>query len=127
MGAVASIGGTLFILQQLAGINGVLYFSSLTFQDVGISSSALASLFVGLTNFAGLGSTEYHILILLLITVFFFTDKCLLLCYALVFRCSMCIILDGQARETSSSGWKLPRNGNYVHHTMCKGTVIGLT
>ncbi|KAG6406105.1 hypothetical protein SASPL_133702 [Salvia splendens] len=50
---VASIGGALFILQQLAGINGVLYFSSLTFQDVGITSSALASLFVGLTNFAG--------------------------------------------------------------------------
>ncbi|XLU57526.1 hypothetical protein S245_052174 [Arachis hypogaea] len=50
---VAFIGGTLFTLQQFAGINGVLYFSSLTFQDVGIQSSALASLFVGLTNFAG--------------------------------------------------------------------------
>lgn len=50
---VAFIGGSLFILQQFAGINGVLYFSSLTFQDVGVSSSALASLFIGLTNFAG--------------------------------------------------------------------------
>lgn len=50
---VATIGGSLFVLQQLAGINGVLYFSSLTFKDVGISSSALASLYVGLTNFAG--------------------------------------------------------------------------
>ncbi|KAK4369360.1 hypothetical protein RND71_013152 [Anisodus tanguticus] len=50
---VATIGGALFILQQFAGINGVLYFSSLTFKDVGISSSALASLYVGLTNFAG--------------------------------------------------------------------------
>ncbi|WMV38898.1 hypothetical protein MTR67_032283 [Solanum verrucosum] len=50
---VATIGGALFVLQQLAGINGVLYFSSLTFKDVGISSSALASLYVGLTNFAG--------------------------------------------------------------------------
>ncbi|CAL5336385.1 unnamed protein product [Camellia sinensis] len=49
----AFIGGALFILQQFAGINGVLYFSSLTFQDVGITSGALASLFVGLTNFAG--------------------------------------------------------------------------
>lgn len=52
--AVATIGGALFVLQQLAGINGVLYFSSLTFKDVGISSSALASLYVGLTNFAGI-------------------------------------------------------------------------
>lgn len=51
--AVAFIGATLFVLQQFAGINGVLYFSSLTFQDVGVQSSALASLFVGLTNFAG--------------------------------------------------------------------------
>ncbi|KAJ9686520.1 hypothetical protein PVL29_015428 [Vitis rotundifolia] len=50
---VAFIGGTLFFLQQFAGINGVLYFSSLTFQDVGITSGALASLFVGVTNFAG--------------------------------------------------------------------------
>ncbi|PIA36832.1 hypothetical protein AQUCO_03200064v1 [Aquilegia coerulea] len=51
--AAAFIGGALFVLQQFAGINAVLYFSSLTFKDVGITSSALASLFVGLTNFAG--------------------------------------------------------------------------
>lgn len=51
--AVAMIGGSLFMLQQFAGINGVLYFSSLTFQDVGITSAALASLYVGFTNFAG--------------------------------------------------------------------------
>ncbi|ONM54809.1 putative plastidic glucose transporter 1 [Zea mays] len=51
--AVALIGGSLFFLQQFAGINGVLYFSSLTFRDVGISSGALASLYVGITNFGG--------------------------------------------------------------------------
>ncbi|CAK9175587.1 unnamed protein product [Ilex paraguariensis] len=50
---VAFIGGALFVLQQFAGINGVLYFSSLTFQDVGITSSALASFYVGLTNLGG--------------------------------------------------------------------------
>ncbi|WOK93513.1 putative plastidic glucose transporter 1 [Canna indica] len=50
---VVFIGGSLFILQQFAGINGVLYFSSLTFQDVGITSSALTSLYVGLTNLTG--------------------------------------------------------------------------
>lgn len=54
MVAAAFIGGTLFVLQQFAGINGVLYFSSLTFQDVGITSSALASSLLGITNFAGL-------------------------------------------------------------------------
>ncbi|KAJ0986553.1 hypothetical protein J5N97_004909 [Dioscorea zingiberensis] len=50
---VAFIGGSLFILQQFSGINGVLYFSSLTFQDVGITNGALASLFLGITNLAG--------------------------------------------------------------------------
>ncbi|XP_039113843.1 probable plastidic glucose transporter 1 isoform X2 [Dioscorea cayenensis subsp. rotundata] len=50
---VAFIGGSLFILQQFSGINGVLYFSSLTFHDVGITNGALGSLFVGITNFAG--------------------------------------------------------------------------
>lgn len=55
MFAAVFIGGALFILQQFAGINGVLYFSSLTFHDVGITSSASASVLVGITNFAGLG------------------------------------------------------------------------
>ncbi|KAF7058801.1 hypothetical protein CFC21_065786 [Triticum aestivum] len=50
---VALIGGSLFFLQQFAGINGVLYFSSLTFRDVGITSGILASLYVGVTNFGG--------------------------------------------------------------------------
>ncbi|MFS7995251.1 putative major facilitator, sugar transporter, major facilitator superfamily [Helianthus anomalus] len=50
---VAFIGGSLFVLQQFAGINAVLYFSTLTFKDAGITNGALASLYVGLTNFAG--------------------------------------------------------------------------
>ncbi|KAH9793403.1 putative plastidic glucose transporter 1 [Citrus sinensis] len=56
---VAFIGGALFLLQQFAGINGVLYFSSLTFQDVGITDGALASLLVGVTNFAGALCASY--------------------------------------------------------------------
>ncbi|KAJ4730097.1 Plastidic glucose transporter like [Melia azedarach] len=56
---VAFIGGALFLLQQFAGINGVLYFSSLTFQDVGITDGAIASLLVGLTNFTGALCASY--------------------------------------------------------------------
>ncbi|KAH9304363.1 hypothetical protein KI387_008767, partial [Taxus chinensis] len=48
-----AIGGTLFVLQQFAGINGVLYFSSLTFSDMGISDNMAASISVGIANFAG--------------------------------------------------------------------------
>ncbi|KAL9305055.1 putative plastidic glucose transporter 1 [Arabidopsis thaliana] len=58
---VAFIGGSLFVLQQFAGINGVLYFSSLTFQNVGITSGAQASLYVGVTNFAGALCASYLI------------------------------------------------------------------
>ncbi|KAK1568303.1 hypothetical protein Q3G72_022847 [Acer saccharum] len=58
---VALIGGALFVLQQFAGINGVLYFSSLTFQDVGITNGALVSSFVGLTNFTGALCSSYLI------------------------------------------------------------------
>lgn len=69
--AVAFIGGALFVLQQFAGINGVLYFSSLTFNDVGITSSALASLYIGLANFAGL---LYQITLLLRELVLYLSD-----------------------------------------------------
>lgn len=58
---VAFIGGTLFMLQQFAGVNAVLYFSSLTFVDVGITSSALASLCVGIMYFAGALGASYLI------------------------------------------------------------------
>ncbi|KAJ7570475.1 hypothetical protein O6H91_01G121500 [Diphasiastrum complanatum] len=50
---VAVIGGALFMLQQFAGINGVLYFSSLTFQDAGITNSTTASAVVGVANLVG--------------------------------------------------------------------------
>ncbi|CAL1407188.1 unnamed protein product [Linum trigynum] len=58
---VAFVGGSLFLLQQFAGINGVLYFSSLTFKDVGITSSVLPSIFIGIINFAGALSALYLI------------------------------------------------------------------
>ncbi|XP_057953901.1 probable plastidic glucose transporter 1 isoform X3 [Malania oleifera] len=56
---VAFIGGALFVLQQFAGINGVLYFSSLTFKDEGITSGPFASFLGGITNFAGSISALY--------------------------------------------------------------------
>jgi len=89
--AVAFIGGALFVLQQFAGINGVLYFSSLTFQEVGVESSALASLFVGLTNFAGLKSS----LLSILMDINFFSKSDSDCSYLLfLFRCTLCIILN---------------------------------
>ncbi|KAG0496655.1 hypothetical protein HPP92_001346 [Vanilla planifolia] len=55
----AFIGGALFMLQQFSGINGVLYFSSLTFNDVGITNASMASLYVGITNFVGALAAMY--------------------------------------------------------------------
>jgi len=51
--AVAAIGSALFALQQFAGINGVLYFSSLTFKDAGITNGVAASAAVGVANLVG--------------------------------------------------------------------------
>ncbi|KAG0558406.1 hypothetical protein M758_10G024400 [Ceratodon purpureus] len=50
---VAAIGSALFALQQFAGINGVLYFSSLTFKDAGITNGVAASAAVGVANLVG--------------------------------------------------------------------------
>jgi hypothetical protein len=51
--AVVGIGAVLFILQQFAGINGVLYFSSTTFKEAGIGSDMLASAAVAASNLVG--------------------------------------------------------------------------
>jgi hypothetical protein len=49
----ARVGVGLFLLQQLAGINGIVYFSSAVFARAGIASGALASAAVGLVNVLG--------------------------------------------------------------------------
>eukprot|EP00250_Pteridium_aquilinum_P018069 c23925_g1_i1 orf=362-2026(-) len=54
-----AIGSALFALQQFAGINGVLYFSSLTFKDAGITNSMSASAIVALANLLGALSALY--------------------------------------------------------------------
>ena len=51
--AVAVTGGLLFVAQQFAGINGVLYFSSATFKGAGVANGMLASAAVGVANLAG--------------------------------------------------------------------------
>lgn len=48
-----AIGSTLFALQQFAGVNGVLYFSSVTFHDAGISNSMAASAAVAVASLVG--------------------------------------------------------------------------
>lgn len=50
---VAATGSALFALQQFAGINGVLYFSSITFRDAGITNGMAASAAVGVANLTG--------------------------------------------------------------------------
>ncbi|MCO5551011.1 hypothetical protein L7F22_004506 [Adiantum nelumboides] len=54
-----AIGSALFALQQFAGINGVLYFSSLTFRDAGITNSMSASAIVAFANLLGALSALY--------------------------------------------------------------------
>ena len=49
----AQIGVIMFLLQQLSGINAIVYFSSSVFASAGITSGALASAAVGLINVFG--------------------------------------------------------------------------
>lgn len=49
----AKIGVILFLLQQFAGINAIVYFSSAVFAKAGVASGTLASAVVGVVNVLG--------------------------------------------------------------------------
>ncbi|KAJ0455877.1 putative major facilitator, sugar transporter, MFS transporter superfamily [Helianthus annuus] len=50
---VVSVGATLFLFQQLAGINVVVYYSTSVFRTAGVASDVAASALVGATNVFG--------------------------------------------------------------------------
>lgn len=50
---VVSVGAALFLFQQLAGINAVVYYSTAVFRSAGISSDVAASALVGASNVFG--------------------------------------------------------------------------
>ncbi|KAL6994008.1 hypothetical protein U1Q18_012117 [Sarracenia purpurea var. burkii] len=50
---VVSVGAALFLFQQLAGINAVVYYSTSVFRSVGIESDVAASALVGASNVFG--------------------------------------------------------------------------
>ncbi|KAK3017091.1 hypothetical protein RJ639_007665 [Escallonia herrerae] len=51
---VVSVGAALFLFQQLAGINAVVYYSTSVFRSAGIASDVAASALVGAANVLGL-------------------------------------------------------------------------
>lgn len=51
--AVVSVGAALFLFQQLAGINAVVYYSTAVFRSAGIASDVAASALVGASNVFG--------------------------------------------------------------------------
>ncbi|CAH9105565.1 unnamed protein product [Cuscuta europaea] len=50
---VVSVGAALFLFQQLAGINAVVYYSTAVFRSAGITSDVAASALVGASNVFG--------------------------------------------------------------------------
>lgn len=56
LAAVVSVGAALFLFQQLAGINAVVYYSTSVFRSVGIVSDVAASALVGASNVFGMFS-----------------------------------------------------------------------
>ncbi|KAL0287866.1 UNVERIFIED_CONTAM: Plastidic glucose transporter 4 [Sesamum angustifolium] len=51
---VVSVGASLFLFQQLAGINAVVYYSTSVFRSAGITSDVAASALVGAANAASM-------------------------------------------------------------------------
>lgn len=51
--AVVNVGAALFLFQQLAGINAVVYYSTSVFRSAGIVSDVAASALVGASNVFG--------------------------------------------------------------------------
>lgn len=47
------LGVTLFLLQQFAGINAIVYYSSAVFTQAGVANATVASAAVGLVNILG--------------------------------------------------------------------------
>lgn len=52
-GTVVTVGMALFLFQQFAGINAVVYFSTNVFRSAGIASDVAASALVGAANVIG--------------------------------------------------------------------------
>nr|GFB97445.1 plastidic glucose transporter 4 [Tanacetum cinerariifolium]GFB97452.1 plastidic glucose transporter 4 [Tanacetum cinerariifolium] len=50
---VVSVGAALFLFQQLAGINAVVYYSTSVFRTAGVASDVAASALVGAANVFG--------------------------------------------------------------------------
>ena len=50
---VVTIGAALFLFQQFAGINAVVYYSTAVFRSAGITSDVAASALVGTANVLG--------------------------------------------------------------------------
>lgn len=59
LAAVVSVGAALFLFQQLAGINAVVYYSTSVFRSVGIASDVAASALVGASNVFGMFSSDF--------------------------------------------------------------------
>jgi hypothetical protein len=53
LGAVVTVGMAMFLFQQFAGINAVVYFSTQVFRSAGITSDVAASALVGAANVIG--------------------------------------------------------------------------
>eukprot|EP00271_Cylindrocystis_brebissonii_P017621 TRINITY_DN4646_c0_g2_i1.p1 TRINITY_DN4646_c0_g2~~TRINITY_DN4646_c0_g2_i1.p1 ORF type:complete len:568 (+),score=107.20 TRINITY_DN4646_c0_g2_i1:97-1800(+) len=58
-GKVVALGAAIFVFQQLAGINAVVYYSSSVFRKVGIKSEVAASALVGFANVIGTGIASW--------------------------------------------------------------------
>ena len=106
--AVVSVGAALFLFQQLAGINAVVYYSTSVFRTAGVASDVAASALVGAANVFGQTT---------LLVFHFDIDTCkILMQHGFSFHCrnNDCVFFNGQARKEKSIDDKLLRDGMHI-------------
>ena len=105
---MVSVGAALFLFQQMAGINAVVYYSTSVFRSAGITSDVAASALVGASNVFGMLMKQFPYSFSNLSCTTRLLEFSILLC-----RHCYCLFSNGQAGKKKPANDKFLRNGRF--------------